>query len=171
VIERVATVSAGMAFASRTDACPTKETAMNMLTSSLIATTLAASFAASAAVPLNAAPVFVPNAAPAAAGVETVGYEQEWKSMKPWLGGSNHNSASYNMRPGYVDPRTGYRDYDGRWTSAAAGTDTMMTGSISARPSASHVAWCRSHYETYRASDNTYAQPRGPRRECIGPNG
>jgi hypothetical protein len=109
---------------------------MKILNSSLIAATLAASFAASAAMPLNAAPMFVPQAAPLAASIEMAAYEEAWKPMKPWLG------------------------------------NTMTTGSAKARHawSAAHVAWCESHYVTYRPADDTYAPPRGVRRECLGPS-
>jgi hypothetical protein len=106
---------------------------MKILNSGLIATMLAASFVGSAALPLNAAPMFVPQAAPPAAGIEMAAYEQVWKPMKPWF--------------------------------------TNTTGSVKARhvPSAAHVSWCESHYITYRPADDTYAPPRGPRRECIAP--
>jgi hypothetical protein len=109
---------------------------MKILSSSLIATTLAASFAASAAMPLNATPMFVPQAAPPAAGLQMAAYEEVWKPMKPWFG------------------------------------NKVTNGSVKARHvwSAAHVAWCESHYLTYRPADNTYAPPRGPRRECLGPN-
>jgi hypothetical protein len=52
---------------------------MKMLNSSLIATTLAASFAVTAAVPLNAAP----QATPLTAGIEMASYEQEAPPVKP----------------------------------------------------------------------------------------
>jgi BA14K-like protein len=110
---------------------------MKILNLSLIATTLAASFAASAAVPVNAAPMFVPQAAPLTAGIEMAAYEEAWKPIRPWLG------------------------------------NTTTTSSIKARHfmSAAHVSWCESHYVTYRPADNTYAPPRGPRRECMAPTG
>jgi len=111
---------------------------MKILNSTLIAGVLAASFAGAVAVPVNAAPMFVPQAAPAA-GIQLAAYEEAWKPMKPWFG--NGSKAT--------------------------------TGLIKVRhvESAAHVAWCEGHYLTYRPADNTYAPPRGPRRDCMGPNG
>ncbi|PSJ57594.1 BA14K family protein [Mesorhizobium soli] len=32
-----------------------------------------------------------------------------------------------------------------------------------------HVAWCAAHYQSYRASDNSFQPLYGPRRPCISP--
>jgi hypothetical protein len=71
--------------------------AMKILNSSLIITVLAASFAGSVPMPLNAAPMLVPQAAPPA-GIEMAAYEEAWKPMKPWFGNTKMTTGSIKAR-------------------------------------------------------------------------
>ena len=43
------------------------------------------------------------------------------------------------------------------------------TGSIRPSFSRQHVDWCKAHYQTYHVADNTYAPPRGVRKQCVSP--
>lgn len=156
---------------------------MNKVTSGLVAGALAASCALSVAAPLNAAPVFEPQYGETSLGVQLAAYEQAWKPMKPWIHRDYRskddsfyrlgNDYYLNGHRGYPHSRPGYREFDGWWFPAAAfATDALITGAIRKEPRASsHAAWCREHYASYRASDNTYQPSRGPRRACVSPAG
>ena len=70
---------------------------MEILNSSLIATVFAALLVGSAAMPLNAGPMFVPQAA-RPTGIEMAAYEEAWKPMKPWLGNTKTTTNSIRAR-------------------------------------------------------------------------
>lgn len=143
---------------------------MRKLLSGVIATTLAASFAIASAMPLNAAPVYVPKSAPAAEGVganvEQVQYR--WRRGVPY----------YGRYRGVRGPRAGYRYYNGWWFPAGAFVAGAVIGSALAEPPVryrpryggdAHVEWCYNRYRSYRAYDNTYQPYEGPRRQCYSP--
>jgi hypothetical protein len=81
----------------------------------------------------------------------------------------------YNGQRGYSERRPGYRQYNGFWFPPAAfAIGAIIGGAINnqARPvtlSRKHLAWCESHYRSYRASDNTFNPVRGPRQTCVSP--
>ena len=155
---------------------------MNKIVSGILATTLSASFAATA-VPANAAQMFVPQAASASSDVQTVDY-------KPWMKNrhfnrnfnGNRNFARNNDGGGYWNGHRGYRDYhrgyrrhgDYWFPLAAFATGALITGAIvnsenNRYESNSHVQWCYDRYRSYRASDNTFQPNYGPRQECRSP--
>lgn len=154
---------------------------MQKFLSGLVAFACAAPLSISTAIPLNAAPIALPQPAEPSAAIQLAAYEEPWKPMTPWFHRNYHprdsfyrvgNAYYYNGHRGYPSPRTGYREYDGWWfPSAAFVTGALVTGSVTAAPgmSRSHVAWCRDHYSSYRVSDNSYRPSRGPRRACISP--
>jgi hypothetical protein len=153
---------------------------MNKIVTGMLATTLAASFAA-AALPANAAPAFVPQAA-ASVDVQQVDY-------KPWMNNRNHHrnfsgnrtfsrngGAYWNGHHGYREYRRGYRRHGDYWFPLAAfATGALVTGAIvnsqnnRVYEGNAHVQWCYDHYRSYRASDNTFQPNYGPRRECRSP--
>lgn len=73
---------------------------------------------------------------------------------------------NWNGYRGYGYHRAGYRYYGGYWYPAAA---FVVVAPRVVVGRSSHVRWCRNHYVSYRASDNTYQPYNGPRRECISP--
>lgn len=140
--------------------------------SGAIATVLAASFAVASVVPLNAAPVYVPNAAPIANSnnVEQVQFGPRWR----------RGPGMYRGYRGYRVRRPGYRYYNGWWFPAAAFvTGAIVGGALASEPiyrprnygGDAHVEWCYNRYKSYRASDNTFQPYNGPRRQCISPYG
>ena len=159
---------------------------MNKIVSGILATTLSASFAATA-VPANAAQMFVPQAASASSDVQTVDY-------KPWMknrhfnrnfGNRNFNGnrsfarngdGYWNGHRGYREYHRGYRRHGDYWFPLAAfATGALITGAIvnsennRVYAGNSHVQWCYDHYRSYRASDNTFQPNYGPRQECRSP--
>ncbi|WP_027051925.1 BA14K family protein [Mesorhizobium erdmanii] len=157
---------------------------MNKITTGMLATALSASFAA-AAVPANAAQMFVPQAASASSDVQTVDY-------KPWMKNRNfsnrhfngnrnfarnYNGGGYwNGHRGYREYHRGYRRHGDYWFPLAAfATGALITGAIvnsennRVYEGNSHVQWCYDHYRSYRASDNTFQPNYGPRKECRSP--
>ncbi|MDW6023096.1 BA14K family protein [Mesorhizobium sp. BAC0120] len=144
--------------------------------SGLVAASLAASFAAASALPLNAAPLSMPQPATAVTDLTMVQYEQNWKALPPIFGAApkdiqlQGDIAYYNGYRGYRYKREGYIEHEGWWFPAAAFPDRTTTGSIRRAPlSRAHVDWCMAHFQTYRPADNTYSPPRGPRKECVSP--
>lgn len=145
---------------------------MRKLLSGAIATTLAASFAIASAMPLQAAPVYVPKSAAVADGagsnVEQVQYR--WRRNGPGF---------YRGYRGYRGPRAGYRYYNGWWFPAGAFIAGAVIGSALAEPPIrykprnyggnAHVEWCYNRYKSYRAYDNTFQPYNGPRQQCYSP--
>ena len=127
---------------------------MKKFTSGLLAAALSASFAA-AAVPASSAQMFVPH-------IQTIQY-------RPWM--RHHDGSNWNGYRGYRDYRPGYRRHGDYWFPLGAfAAGALITGAIanSDRGDA-HVEWCYDHYRSYRASDNTYLDSGGVRRECRSP--
>ena len=155
---------------------------MNKIVSGILATSLSVSFAA-AAMPANAAQMFVPQPASTSSDVQTVDY-------KPWM--KNHrnrnfsgnrtfsrnsgNSVYWNGHRGYREYHRGYRRHGDNWFPLAAfATGALITGAIinsennRVYEGNAHVQWCYDHYRSYRSSDNTFQPNYGPRRECRSP--
>ncbi|MQB44302.1 BA14K family protein [Rhizobium sp. ICMP 5592] len=84
--------------------------------------------------------------------------------------GYHHRPGYWQGHRGYRYARPGYRRYnDGWWYPMAAFTAGAIVGGAVARPSygTAHARWCANRYRSYRASDNTYQPPNGPRRQCV----
>jgi hypothetical protein len=69
---------------------------------------------------------------------------------------------------GYRYHRPGYRRYDGFWYPPAAFSIGVVVRPGIRRGNA-HVRWCRNHYVSYQASDNTFQPYEGSRRQCVSP--
>lgn len=147
---------------------------MNKLASGFLATTLAASFAVASIMPVNAAPVYVPQKASVSSNVQDVA----------WRGNDRvyiRNGRYYwRGHRGYREWRHGYRRHGDFWFPLAAfATGALITGAIiNDRPpprrvyrggGSAHVQWCYDRYRSYRAYDNTYQPYNGPRRQCVSP--
>lgn len=139
----------------------------------LLSGLLAASFVAASAIPLNAAPIFVPKTPVPANAIEQVQFGPNWRH-RHGPGFRRYNDGYYyNGYRGFRHSRRGYREHNGWWFPAAAFVaGALITGAINsdrASSGSSHVDWCYDHYRSYRASDNTYQPTRGMRRQCNSP--
>lgn len=150
---------------------------MKKIVTGLLAATLSVSFAAAAAVPANAAQIFVPQAQTPSPDIQAVDY-------KPWLRHNRHfdgrfarrDGGWWNGHRGYREYRPGYRRHGDYWFPLAAfATGALITGAIVNSENNrvyrgnSHVQWCYNRYRSYRASDNTFQPYNGPRQQCISP--
>ena len=166
---------------------------MNKIVTGILATTLSVSFAAAAAMPANAAQMFVPQASSVSSDVQTVDY-------KPWMKGhhfnrnfgnrnfgnrnfgarnfarNNDGGGYWNGHRGYREYHQGYRRHGDYWFPLAAfAAGAVITGAIVNNENNrvyegnSHVQWCYDHYRSYRDSDNTFQPNYGPRQECRSP--
>ncbi|WP_280777215.1 BA14K family protein [Rhizobium sp. SG_E_25_P2] len=79
---------------------------------------------------------------------------------------------------GYRYHRHGYRRHsNGFWYPLAAFSAGAIIGGAIAAPSVRvrtgnpHRRWCRNHYRSYRAYDNSFQPYNGPRRQCMSPYG
>ncbi|TPN66474.1 BA14K family protein [Mesorhizobium sp. B1-1-1] len=161
---------------------PLKEKMMNKVLSGLLATTLSASFAVAAAMPVEAAPAYVPQPASVSSDVQTVQY-RPWERRRNFRGEFRGNrnfyrdnrGAYWNGHRGYREYRPGYRRHGDFWFPLAAfATGALITGAIANNRNRvyegnSHVQWCYDRYRSYRASDNTFQPYNGPRQQCISP--
>lgn len=134
---------------------------------------LALSFAAGAAAPVVAAPVFVPKAPEAANSVIDVQFRRNERRNRFERRG---NDVFLNGRRGYRERRAGYREYNGFWFPAGAfiaglviggALDRMPTASVPA--GSAHVRWCHNRWRSYDAYSNSYQPLNGPRRICVSP--
>lgn len=168
---------------------------MNKIVSGMLAATLSVSFVA-AAVPANAAQMFVPQTSGASSNILNVaetGYDAQWRRVNRHFNGNrnfgnrdfgmrrnfarnNDGGAYWNGHRGYREYRPGYRRHGDNWFPLAAfATGALITGAIvnseNNRVSVgnSHVQWCYDRYKSYRASDNTFQPYGGPRQECRSP--
>lgn len=167
---------------------------MKKFMSGLCASFLAASFAVSSAVPVNAAPIVVPMASPAQPNVIEIQSERHFPSGE-WVRRGDRkkfrknrrefrreirrdrrefrrdNRAWYRGHRGYRDYRRGYRRHNGFWFPAAAFiTGAIIGGAINnSGGGSSHVQWCYDRWRSYRASDNSYQPYDGPRQLCYSP--
>lgn len=163
---------------------------MRKILPGLLATTLAATFVVSSALPLNAAPVSVAKPLGVQSDVQNVQYGPEWRRMhrdherrrldrrldRQANAGFERRGRTYflNGREGSRFRREGYRRYNGWWFPAAAFTTGAIVGGATANANrrlaandSAHVQWCYNRFRSYRSSDNTFQPTSGPRRECI----
>ncbi|ESY53238.1 MULTISPECIES: BA14K family protein [unclassified Mesorhizobium] len=165
---------------------------MNKIATGLLATTLSISFAAAAAMPANAAQMFVPRSSATSSDIVNVGDSRHdnWR----WMRHGNRNSGNRDFRVGrqfsrnndggsYWNGHRGYREYhrgyrrhgDYWFPLAAFATGALITGAIVNSENNrvyggdAHVQWCYDRYRSYRASDNTFQPNYGPRRQCNSP--
>lgn len=150
--------------------------------SSFMCHALALSFAVGTAVPVAAAPVFVPNAPAVTSDVVEAQYRREFRRDRDRRDRGRFerrgNQAYWRGHRGYRHQRPGYRQYNGWWFPPAAFIAGAIIGGAmnqppAARPGAgsAHVQWCYDRWRSYRASDNTYQPYNGPRRQCVSPYG
>lgn len=157
---------------------------------------LALTFAAGSALPVAAAPVFVPKAQSLSAEGNVVDVQMrldkrerrferrqdrrerrfERRQERREARFERRNGRYYyNGHRGYSYKRPGYRYYNGYWFPAGAFIAGAIIGNaISGSASASsygsaHVQWCYDRYRSYRASDNTFQPYNGPRQQCYSP--
>lgn len=155
---------------------------MKKLSSALygaFASVLAASFA----LPVSAAPMFVPAAPQASSNVVQVQSPRELRRDREVRRHNQDrrgrferrgNHYYYNNHRGYRERRPGYRYHNGFWFPPAAFiAGAIIGGAINnnvVRPAGSaHVQWCYNRYRSYRASDNTFQPYNGPRKQCYSP--
>lgn len=141
---------------------------MRKFMSGLLATTLAVSFAAASAVPVNAETFYVPQAPVVSPEVQNVAWRGRDKVYR------RHGHSYWRGHRGYRHHRRGYRRHGDLWFPLAAfAAGAIVSGAISnSRPAYggnAHVQWCYDRYRSYRASDNTYQPYNGPRRQCYSP--
>ncbi len=156
---------------------------MKKFTSALCAT-LAFAMAASTAVPVAAAPIFVPSAPQAGSNIVEVQSQREFRRDREVRRHNRDrrdrferrgNRAYYNSHRGYRERRPGYRRHNGFWFPPAAFIAGAIIGgalnnTVTVRPSGSaHIQWCHNRYRSYRASDNTFQPYNGPRKQCYSP--
>ncbi len=158
---------------------------MNRIISGMLATTLSVSFAA-AAMPANAAQIFVPQARqlrqyPKVEARDNGNYQ--WRHNRQGNRNFNRNrnfsrndGMYWNGHRGYREYRRGYRRHGDYWFPLAAfATGALITGAIVNnqnrvyRGGNAHVQWCYDRYGRYRASDNTFQPYNGPRQQCYSP--
>lgn len=157
---------------------------MNKIMSGILAGILSASLAASAALPVNAAQMFVPQAPSASNDVQTVearNGDRRWirRNGKRNLRGNRrvvrNNGMYWNGHRGYRNYRRGYRRHGNLWFPLGAFAAGAVIGSAITNnqnrvyAGNAHVQWCYGHYRSYRASDNTFQPYNGPRRQCHSP--
>jgi hypothetical protein len=127
----------------------------------MLAAGLSAVFAMSSIVPAQALPN-VPqrmDVQPAQSGIELARAKVK---VKVWRGNRN-----WRGHRGYRAKRYGYRrHHNGYWYPRSAFTVRIAPR---ARAGGGHMRWCRNHYASYRASDNTFKPYNGQRRVCRSP--
>ena len=167
---------------------------MKNFLSSLFATVIAAAVAATSAVPVNAAPIFVPKAQAiqSDAGQSNViqvqdgfRYKKRLRRGNNWNGDWNNNNVRRSGNYGWYKGHRGYpyrryrndRYHNGLWFPAGAFIAGALIGGAIANNNntyyrgggSSHVQWCYDRYRSYRAYDNTFQPYNGPRRLCYSP--
>lgn len=153
-----------------------KEAFLKRLTTA-ICTTLA--LAISTAVPVGAAPAFIPKAPVASSDITQVQERRiirrnDRREHRRDRFERRGDRAYYRGHRGYRDYRRGYRSHNGWWFPPAAFiTGAIIGGALNnqraIRGSSAHVQWCHDRWRSYRASDNTYQPYNGPRRQCVSP--
>ncbi|UDL90272.1 BA14K family protein [Mesorhizobium sp. PAMC28654] len=163
---------------------------MNKVMSGLLAATLSISFAATAAIPAEAAPIFVPQAPIVTpSDIQAVDFNPQLKNRhfrgnrnsgghRNFNGnrnfGNRGNGGGYwNGHRGYSYYRPGYQRHGDYWFPLAAfAAGAVISGAIvnsEQNRGNSHVQWCYDRYRSYRASDNTFQPNNGPRQQCRSP--
>lgn len=152
---------------------------MKRIVSGLLAAALSVSFTATAALPVNAAEVFVPLASPASPDIQKVeagNRDFQWRHRNGGRFSRHDRGAYWNGHRGYRDYRPGYRRHGDYWFPLAAfAAGALISGAIinsennRVHRGNAHVRWCYDRYRSYRASDNTFQPYNGPRQQCISP--
>lgn len=158
---------------------------MNRIATGLLATVLSVSFAAAAAVPADAATVYVPQAQAPAPTMQAVDYKPWMKNRGgDWRRGGDrrhferrNGDVYWNGHRGYRDYHRGYRRNGDYWFPLAAfAAGALISGAIVNSQQDrvyeggnAHVRWCYNRYKSYRASDNTFQPYNGPRQQCRSP--
>lgn len=146
--------------------------------SSVLCGALASVLAASFALPVSAAPIFVPAAPQASSNVVEVDFPREFRRHhrdRRDRFERRGNRYYYNNHRGYRERRPGYRYHNGFWFPPAAFIAGAIIGgalnnNVVVRPSGNaHVQWCYNRYRSYRASDNSFQPYHGPRKQCYSP--
>jgi len=157
-----------------------------------ICAAIAATFAAGSALPVAAAPVFVP-AAQSESNVVQVHFgdrddrrlsrdrrdgryeRRDRRDRRDGRFEARNGRYYYNGHRGFRDRRAGYRYHNGYWFPAGAFiAGAIIGGAMNSAASASsggsaHVNWCNDRYRTYRSSDNTFMSTAGYRKACNSP--
>ncbi len=165
---------------------------MRKIVSSVLATVLSASFLGAAAIPTNAASIYVPQAKTVQSDIVPVVDRGDGRGTSNiyiprnrhfrgdrWDGRRHYRGDGvryWRGHRGYDHYRPGYRRHGDFWFPLAAfATGAVIAGAIANdNPPAyasgdAHVRWCYNRYRSYRASDNTYQPYNGPRRQCNSP--
>jgi hypothetical protein len=147
---------------------------MKRLSLPITALALSGALAISSIVPAAAMPVVQPQVN-RSGDVETVAAHHS----RTWIRHHNHGWRGHYVRGGhhywhghrgYRNYHRGYRRYHGFWFPPAAFAAGVVIGTtVHHRRGSAHVRWCRNHYISYRASDDTYQPYHGPRRRCVSP--
>lgn len=152
---------------------------MKKLSTALCAA-LAFSFLGSTAMPLSAAPAFVPKAPVSVSDVVDVQQRvirrdrrQNFRRDRFERRGGRYY---LNGKRGYNQPRRGYRQHQGYWFPPSAFIAGAIIGGAldnqsAVRSGSAHVRWCQNRWRSYRAYDNSYQPYNGPRRVCTSPYG
>lgn len=142
---------------------------MARLSMSVAAVGFGAIMALTSVAPTQAQPMPIPRPQ-AEAGADLVQVRDQGHRV---LRNRHHNWRGHR---GYRYYRHGYRRHsDGFWYPLAAFSAGAIIGGAIAAPSVRvrsanpHRRWCRNHYQTYRAADNTFQPYNGPRRQCVSP--
>lgn len=156
----------------------------------LLSTVCAATIALGAAMPVSAAPLFVPQTATADSNLVQVNHterherrmerrqerrearrerREDRRDFRRAVRRGSH--WFYNGYRGYSYYRPGYREFDGFWFPPAAFGIVIETRPAVpvVRYGSAHVEWCYDRYRSYRAYDNTFQPYNGPRRQCYSP--
>ena len=147
---------------------------MKKLFSTLCATALTASVAATSVLPASAAPVFVPKTP--AVHSDVIQIKNKWKKRH----GNNHNFRGKNWNGnGHNNHHHGGDNNNDWWYPAGAFVAGALIGSAVANNNryynsdysggSGHVQWCYDRYRSYREYDNTFQPYNGPRQQCYSP--
>lgn len=143
----------------------------------------------SAAIPGQAAPVFVPSNPDTRYTVQNVQWngDRRWRPNRHnWHGHYGHHRPSYH-RPWRQHNRPWHHHRRHNSSNAAAVLGGLAAGAIiggaiaqSQQPRYElpqrdlygdrHVSWCFARYRSYRAFDNTFQPFNGPRQQCFSPH-
>lgn len=150
---------------------------MKRLSLSMTALALSGALAVSSFVPAEALPLVQPQVKQSS-DVQNVKIIRKHirraprmhRNHRAWRGHyARHNYRTWHGHRGFRTYRPGYRRYNGFWFPPAAFAAGVVIGTTVHRGGNAHVRWCRNHYISYRASDNTFQPYNGPRRQCVSP--
>lgn len=135
------------------------------------AAALAASLAVATALPASAAPFGAQSQ-----GATNAPIVLAQSGPRDYRRGDRNDGPRYKGYRGSRNYHDGWRRHsNGWWYPLAAFGIGAAVGATIAQPRVvvpsgnSHIAWCYSHYRSYRASDNTFQPYNGRRRQCVSP--